>query len=393
MDVGSVQRIRHAFWSEFGVPAQVSAWAPGRINLIGEHTDYNAGLVMPAAIDLGIALSAGRRTDNRMCLLAADPGEVFSATLSDIQPSEETTWANYVLGAVAQLQQAGLPIQGFNLAFGGNLPQGAGLSASAALSCGVLTALCQLFDLEVAPWQLVSMAQQVEHTFVGVHCGIMDMFACIFGKKDQAMMLDCHSLDFRYVPLGLPGHSLVVLHTGVRHHLADSAYNQRRAECAQGLAWVQAHVPGILSLRDATADMLVHHVAPRDSVVYRRCTFVLEENKRVEDAAACLGRGDAVRLGTLLNASHEGLRTAYAVSCPELDFLQDFAASFPGVRGARMMGGGFGGCTLNLVATQAVAPLLDAAGKAYSAAFGRTPEAFHVSISDGAGNINQAIMY
>lgn len=391
MDLNEVVRVTRVFESRFGAPPCAIAWAPGRINLIGEHTDYNAGLVMPAAIQMGIVVAVAPRTDDRLILFAADPEERFEAPLSAVRPVEAVRWANYALGAVAQLQLAGLPVRGFNMAFGGNLPQGAGLSASAALTCGVLLALCRLFNLERAPWQLVQMAQQAEHAFAGVQCGIMDMAICLFGRKEQAMLLDCRSHDYHYVPLSLPGHTLVLLHTGVKHHLADSAYNQRRAECAQGLAWVQEWVPDVQTLRDVSTEMLDQYVAPRDPVVYRRCRFVLEENRRVEAAAHALHGADPRRLGQLMHATHEGLRDDYAVSCPELDCLQAFAASFPGVRGARMMGGGFGGCTLNLVASDAVAGMVDAASIQYAAAFGHTPLTFTAVASEGATIVLQKI--
>jgi len=384
MDMNQALRVVRVFESHFGARPHATAWAPGRINLIGEHTDYNDGLVMPAAIQMGIAVAVAPRTDNRMVLFAADPGEPFDAPLSAVRPTAAVRWANYVLGAVAQLQMAGLPVRGFNLAFGGNLPQGAGLSASAALTCSVLLALCRLFNLERTSWQLIQMAQQAEHAFAGVQCGIMDMFSSVFGQREQAMLLDCRSLDYQYVPLSLPGHTLVLLHTGVKHHLADSAYNQRRAECAQGLAWVQEWVPDVQTLRDVTVGMLDQHVAPRDLLVYRRCRFVLEENSRVEASAQALRGADLRRLGQLMHAAHEGLRDDYAVSCAELDCLQSFAASFPGVRGARMMGGGFGGCTLNLVASDAVAAMVDAASIHYAATFGSTPLAITAMASDGA---------
>lgn len=378
----STETAADLFVQQFGGPPAVTARAPGRINLIGEHTDYNDGFVLPAAINKSVFVCVGPRPDRQVHLYATDLGESLTLSLDEVAP-QSASWANYVLGVVDQLQQNGLPVHGFNLTFGGDLPQGFGLSSSAAVECGVLGALNALFGCGLAPWDVVRMAQRAEHTFAGVRCGIMDMFASVFGRREQAMRLDCLSLDFAYVPLDLQDCKILLLNTNVKHSLASTAYNTRRQECEQGLRWVQAHHPEVLSLRDVTPDLLEQYVAPRDPVVHRRCRFVWAENARVLDACADLHAGRLEAFGEKMYGSHAGLSAEYEVSCPELDFLVDFVRDRPGVLGARMMGGGFGGCTINLVRAAAIEPLVEAASAAYRSATGLSLTAFVVETADG----------
>lgn len=371
-------------FARFGRPSVVVR-APGRINLIGEHTDYNEGFVLPAAIDKSVFLCLSPRNDRQMHLHASDIGESIEVSLTELAPIVTGSWANYLLGGVDQLLQQRRPVQGFNLTFGGDLAQGAGMSSSAAIESGLLFALNELFHFGLSAWEIVQMAQRAEHRFAGVQCGIMDMFASVFGQKDRAMRLDCRSLEFEYIPLVVPECKLVMLNSNVKHSLASSEYNTRRRECEQGVRWLQETHPDVHSLRDATPDMLDRFVAPRDQVVHRRCRFVMAENERVLGACRDLQAGRLIEFGQKMFASHEGLRHDYEVSCPEIDFLVDFVRGRQGVLGARMMGGGFGGCTINLVQNHAIEPLVEAVEKAYLEKTGLPLTVYMAETANGVG--------
>jgi len=377
-----VNTIAEAYRTVFGAAHQVVVRSPGRVNIIGEHTDYNDGFVLPAAIDKYIYVCAGLRDDQKIHLLAADFKETFTCTIDALAPVGQD-WANYVLGIADQLRVNGHALQGFNLAFGGDVPLGAGLSSSAAVACGAVFALDQLFGLDLNRMDMVLMAQQAEHKYAGVRCGVMDMFASVFGRRGQAMQLDCRSLTHKYVPLDLGNYTMLLLNTNVKHSLASTEYNTRRQQCEQGVAWVQVEYPTVRSLRDVNMDMLDRCVAPRDATVYQRCRYVLEENERLLHACADLERGDLAALGQRMYGSHEGLSQVYEVSCPELDFLVDFIRTRPEVLGARMMGGGFGGCTINLVRAEAIDALVEAVAPAYTAQTGHPLTAYVVETGDG----------
>ncbi len=375
------QEIYQTFKKLFGAEPLVVK-SPGRINLIGEHTDYNNGFVLPAAIDKAIYLAASIRDDDEIHLYAYNLDEDYQSNVQLLVKSG-SNWPDYILGGLQQLQKAGYGIRGFNIVVGGDVPLGAGLSSSAAVECAALFAFNKLLHLNLSSLQMVQMAQKAENEFVGVNCGIMDQFASVFGKKDHLIQLDCRSLEYSYVPFALTHLKIVLLDTNVKHSLASSAYNQRRQECEAGIALVQKHHPEVYSLRDATPDMLLTHVRPVDETLYRRCNFVVQEIIRLQAACLQLKEGNLQGFGEKMYHTHYGLSRDYEVSCNELDFLVDFAYRTGYVMGARMMGGGFGGCTINLVKAEKVDELVDAITPAYEKATGLTLKHYVVSIEDG----------
>lgn len=356
--------------------------SPGRINIIGEHTDYNEGYVLPAAINKAIYVAVSRRSDQEIHLYAESYAEMVKSSVSDVQKSTKN-WANYILGVADQLQKWDYNIGGFNLYINGDVPLGAGLSSSAAVECATVYALIELFSLSVPKIDIAKIAQKAEHTFAGVNCGIMDQFASVFGKKGHALLLDCKSIKHQYIPLTLEGYTLVLLNTNIKHSLADSAYNRRRQQCEQGVAWVKEQVKKVNSLRDIDLKMLDKYVKPKDEDVYQKCKFVVEENNRVLKAVEQLNNGDLKGLGQALFETHDGLSRAYRVSCEELDFLVESVKNLGYVLGARMMGGGFGGCTLNIVETKRVDEFIDKLQKAYKKEFLLKLDAYRVEIEDG----------
>ena len=341
-------RVRDLYAQLYGKPEQI-VLSPGRINLIGEHTDYNQGFVLPAAIAQCAAVAIGIRNDNLVRLHAGDLQQAHSTTLDDLSAAG-APWSAYLLGVVDQLQKAGYTLSGMNMVLLSDVPVGAGMSSSAAIECATLFALNELFGLGLDRMLMVRMAQRAENEFVGLQCGIMDMFASMMGRKDHAIRIDCRSLDYAYIPLQLGDYRIVLFDTHVKHALASGAYNQRRNECEDGVARLSREDPAVMSLRDATPGMVERVLGQdEDSTVYKRCRFVVAENARVLEGCALLQQNDVLNFGKLMFASHAGLRDDYAVSCPELDFLVDLAIAEPAIAGARMMGGGFGGCTINLV--------------------------------------------
>ena len=356
--------------------------SPGRVNIIGEHTDYNEGFVLPAAIDKAAYVAVGRREDDTVSLYSEHFGESFEAKLSELKPTDKG-WPNYVLGVADQIQKHGYNIKGFNLVLDADVPIGAGLSSSAAVECATAYALNEVFDLDIEKIEMVQMAQKAEHAFAGVRVGIMDMFASVHGKKDHVIKLDCRSLDYEYVPLNLQGYKLLLLNTNVKHSLASSEYNTRRQQCEQGVALVKAHHPQVSSLRDVTPEMLEQYVAPADETIYRRCKYVVEENIRLLTGCEDLKRGDLKALGQKMFRTHEGLSKEYEVSCKELDYLVDYVKGASDVLGARMMGGGFGGCTINIVKEEAIDSLVKNVSADYQQAMNLELTHYIAVIEDG----------
>jgi galactokinase len=331
--------------------------SPGRINLIGEHTDYNGGYVLPAAIDKAVYMAVSLRDDNEIHLTAYDLNEIFSISIDDLKPIGDISWPNYILGAAAQFKENGKLIKGFNAILSSDIPIGAGLSSSAAVECSVVFALNELLQTRIEKIEMVKMAQRAEHEYAGVKCGIMDQFASMFGKKEHVLRLDCRSLQYEYFPLRMEGLKIILLDTGVKHSLASSEYNVRREQCEEGVAMIQKKYADVKSLRDTDIKMIKECV-DASSLIYRRCKFIVEENMRLLQACEALAVNDIETFGKKMYATHEGLSKEYEVSCPELDFLVNTVKDDTGVIGARMMGGGFGGCTINLVREEAVDNLI-----------------------------------
>jgi galactokinase len=361
--------------------------SPGRVNIIGEHTDYNDGFVLPAAIDKAAYVAIGKREDDRIHLYAEELDERFEASLSTLAPSDKG-WPNYILGVVDQFLKSGHQINGLNIVLSGDVPIGAGLSSSAAIECATGFALNELFQTGIPRLELVKMAQRAEHLFAGVRVGIMDMFASAFGRKDHVIKLDCRSLDFEYVPLKMDGIKIVLFNSNVEHSLASSEYNTRRQQCEAGVALIKKHQPDVNSLRDATMDMLHQYVEPVDALIYKRCKYVVEEKERLLQGCEDLRHGDIKALGKKMFQTHDGLSKEYEVSCKELDFLVDQVRNNEAVLGARMMGGGFGGCTINLVREEAIDQLVQETTAAYNQAMKLNLLTYIAQIEDGTSVIS-----
>lgn len=378
-----------ATYSRFFEPQPLLIRSPGRINLIGEHTDYNDGFVMPASIDKAIVLALSLREDAEIHLHSVDmqPSQVRIDTASSYA-SCGVQWADYIIGVVDELQKAGHAIPGFNCVFGGNVPIGAGLSSSAALEGGVAYGLNSLLNLNLSRMELAKIAMKAENDFVGVNCGIMDQFASLNGKQGKVLQLDCRSLDFTYLPFEWDEVCVLLCDTKVRRTLAGSEYNIRRQQCEAGVQVIKQSYPFVERLRDVNLQMLEEHKEQLDSVVYRRCRYVVEENNRVKAASEALFERDLSTFGQLMYQSHKGLRDDYEVSCSELDTLVDAAASIPGILGARMMGGGFGGCTINLVKMEDLTAIHSKIAEAYQKMHGKTPTFHVVHISEGTHELS-----
>ncbi|PSL07163.1 galactokinase [Cecembia rubra] len=362
--------------------------SPGRINLIGDHTDYNDGYVLPAAIDKGIYLAISLNDTNHCRIQSLDFEDEAEVELSqDLQPATKG-WLNYILGVIAQFQSSGYQIKGFDCVFGGDIPIGAGLSSSAALECVTVRALMELHGIEIPLIQQIQMAQKAEHEFAGVKCGIMDQFASAMGKAGQAIQLDCRTLDFQYIPVHLEDFSLILVDSKVKHNLGDSAYNKRQQECQEGFKLIQNSYPGIRALRDVDSDMLLGLKPDLDPIIFKRCKHVVSENQRVLHASAALKNGNLKELGRLMFLSHFSLSNDYQVSCNELDFLVNVAQLSEGVLGARMMGGGFGGCTINLIHKDYVDLFKTKVSSTFYNKFSLSPGIYEVSISEGTSRIH-----
>jgi galactokinase len=375
-------RIQEKFERLYGAGDTLTVRSPGRVNLIGEHTDYNNGFVLPAAIDKAIYMVVRPRSDQRIRLYSYDLDQSFESVLGQLILSG-LHWPDYILGVVQQVKAMGHTPGGFDLVFGGDIPLGAGMSSSAALECATAFALNEVFGLGFDPLTMVKLSQKAENVFVGVQCGIMDQFASMFGRRDHVIRLDCQSLAYSYFPFKTDGIRIVLLDTQVKHSLASSEYNTRRQQCEAGVSLVRQHHPEVKSLRDVDAAMLSAFVKPVDELIYRRCSYVIEENERLLAATQDLERGDLAAFGRRLYGSHEGLSKKYEVSCPELDFLVEQVRDREGVIGARMMGGGFGGCTINLVREEAIDELVTWLTPLYREAMGKELKAYMGQIENG----------
>ncbi|MEM1337821.1 MAG: galactokinase [Bacteroidota bacterium] len=362
---------------------EIKVKSPGRINLIGEHTDYNDGFVLPAAIDKCIDLTFTPNGHSSRCTVKSNGFDsILVADLSSLQKGTEG-WHNYVLGVLHELQAITKGVKGFDCTMQSNVPVGSGVSSSAALECGIAFGLNELFNLGLTRWQIARLGQRAEHNFVGTQCGIMDQFASVMGKKDHTMLLDCQSLDFQYIPTPIDPYVFLMLNTNVTHNLSTSGYNSRREESASGLRIITDHFGVANSFRTISLDMVAACRKELGEMRYKRCYYILEENKRVLEAADSLKQNNMHYLGKLLYASHQGQSEKYEVSCPELDFLVAFSKPESSVLGARMMGGGFGGCTINLIHKDSVDTYIEKAAKAYKNRFGIELSYFITTPSQG----------
>ncbi|MDE6080135.1 MAG: galactokinase [Duncaniella sp.] len=374
--------IHSAFEKHFGGDGIFYASA-GRINLIGEHTDYNGGFVFPGAIDKVImAEIRPNGTDKvRLYSIGFDEEVTFGLNEEDA-PSQQ--WARYVFGVCRETIKRGFVVKGFDAVFDGNVPLGAGLSSSAALESCFAFALNDLFNNNtIEKFELAKIGQSTEHNYCGVNCGIMDQFASVFGKKDHLIRLDCRSLEYEYFPIVLNGYKLVLVDSVVKHELVDSPYNKRRESCER-----VAKRLGLETLRDATMEMLDAAKSDISAEDYSRAKFVIEEKERVLDVCDALGRGDIETVGKMMYATHNGLSKDYEVSCEELDYLNDIAREC-GVTGSRIMGGGFGGCTINLVSDEVYPKFIETVTAKFAEKYGHAPKIYDVVVSDGARRIEE----
>ncbi len=371
--------IRKIFHDKFGRPATVVR-APGRINFIGEHLDYNEGLVLPAAIDKEVLIAMARNGTNECHFYSYDLNESPSFSIHDLKPG--TSWVNYLQGVMQGIQQAGLPLNGVDLVIAGSIPLGAGLSSSAALCCGFGLVYSAVSELNLSKLAIAKIAQYAEHHFAGVKCGIMDQYASLFGKKDHALLLDCKTMEHEPVSFHFLEIEILLIDTKVKHSLAETAYNNRREACEMGIALLRRKYD-VSFLRDVSLNMLNSMMEDFPDDIYRRCLYVVNEMERVRQAVHCLKVRDIRAFGKLLYETHQGLSHDYQVSCVESDFLVALSKGNKKVLGARMMGGGFGGCTLNLIHQSEVESFQHFIKEQYWKAFKIEPAFYKVSLMDG----------
>ncbi|MCB0496812.1 MAG: galactokinase [Cyclobacteriaceae bacterium] len=363
--------------------------SPGRINIIGEHTDYNDGFVLPAGVDREIVMVIGSNNSDQFNVYSLDEGEEVSFTLNDYT-SVSNGWAQYIIGIIDQLKKAGHTVPGIDCVFGGDIPIGAGMSSSAALECATLYGLNELFGFDLDKQAIALMSQKAENEYVGVNCGIMDQFASVFSEEKKAIRLDCRDLSYELFDLDLKDYQLVLVDSMVKHSLASSEYNVRRAECEEGVALLNGKYPNVTSLRDATITQLESVKEGMKPKVYKRCNYMINEISRVTKATEAMNKHDLKELGRLLYETHEGLQHEFEVSCEELDFLVNFTKNREEVLGARMMGGGFGGCSINLIKTSMIEVFSAEIQNAYKKEFGKESSIYMVNSANGTSEIIQS---
>ncbi|MFZ1750496.1 MAG: galactokinase [Saprospiraceae bacterium] len=381
MNIILINTIKHTFTKKFK-SSPLMIFSPGRINIIGEHTDYNDGFVFPGAVNKGIVAAIAKSDSNISTVFAADKMESIEFSLSAVKPHAEGSWQNYILGVVSELQNRSKVIGNFNIVFGGDIPGGAGMSSSAALENSVVFGLNEIFDLGLTKNEMILVSQKAEHHYVGVKCGIMDQYASMFGIKDHALLLDCRTVEAKPFKIDFKDYELLLINTNVKHSLSDSAYNDRRSVCES-----IAGMLNVKALRDATEYDLTtiqNTITPEN---YQKALFVIQENERAIKASKAMEEGDLIGLGNLIYASHEGLQHQYKVSCEELDFLVDQAKLNKNVLGARMMGGGFGGCTINLIKKSEKSAFSNSIADAYANRFKKDCSIYEIELSDGTGII------
>jgi galactokinase len=361
--------------------------APGRVNLIGEHTDYNDGFVLPAAIQLQTQVASGAEAERVVKVQSTAYPDQASFDLDDPNPQPRKHWSDYVRGVALSLERAGVSLKGARLLIKSDVPPGAGLSSSAALEISSALALLAIAGRTLDTAQIAQVCHWAENEFIGIRSGIMDQVASLEGRRNHALLLDCRSLAMRHI-LVPSGVAMIVCNTMVRHDLGSSEYNTRRRECEEGVAILARFIPGIRALRDVATAELEKYKAELEPVIYRRCRHVIGENQRVVDGADALERGDLIAFGSLMVQSHESLRLDYEVSCSELDLMCELSLRVEGVYGARMMGGGFGGCVLALVKESAVPAFRTSVADDYQRRTGITCEIYECFAADGAGAVD-----
>ncbi|MBR4043559.1 MAG: galactokinase [Bacteroidaceae bacterium] len=378
-----IEFVRSRFIKHFdGTTGSVYA-SPGRINLIGEHTDYNGGFVFPGAVDKGMIIEIKPNGTDIVKAYSIDLKDYVEFGLNE-EDAPRASWARYIFGVCREMIKRGVEVKGFNTAFAGDVPLGAGMSSSAALESAYAYAINDLFgDNKIDKFELAKVGQATEHNYIGVKCGIMDQFASVFGKEGSLMRLDCRSLEYQYFPFKPEGYRLVLVDSVVKHELASSAYNKRRQSCENVVAAIAKKHEGVQFLRDCTLEMLAEVKEEVSAEDYMRAEYVIEEIQRVLDVCDALEKGDYETVGQKMFETHHGMSKKYEVSCEELDFLNDVAFDC-GVTGSRVMGGGFGGCTINLVKNELYETFITTAKERFKEKFGRSPKVYDVVISDGS---------
>ena len=377
-----IQKTTEFFKKTFGSTPGKIVLSPGRINIIGEHIDYNDGYVLPAAIDKIICFAFEKNNSNTSKIVAIDLDEVFEIDLTTEMKLSENVWTNYLRGVVNQLKINGFKLEGFNCVFSSNIPVGSGLSSSAALECGFLFGINELFNLNIKPIDIAQMGQKAEH-WVGINCGIMDQFSSVMGQENKVIKIDCRTLEFEYHDANFSDYSLVLFDSNVKHSLMTSAYNERRQQCEEGIAIIKENFSTITSFRDCTESQVISLKDKMSSSVFKRCHYVVKEIGRVIQACEALDHGNIPILGQLMYETHEGLSADYEVSCAELDFLVNTLKEEKSVIGSRLMGGGFGGCTINLIKKGEEETIKSKLSKLYLETFGIELKIYDVKISNG----------
>lgn len=381
-----IEYVRSRFIKHFDGTTGYIYTSPGRINLIGEHTDYNGGFVFPGAVDKGIMAEIKPNGKNKVLAYSIDLKDYVEFGLEE-KDAPRASWARYIFGVCREMIKRGVDVKGFNTAFAGDVPLGAGMSSSAALESTYAFALNDLFgENKIDKFELAKVGQATEHNYCGVNCGIMDQFASVFGKAGSLIRLDCRSLEYQYFPFKPEGYRLVLLNSKVKHELASSAYNKRRESCENAVAAIKKNHPEVEFLRDATMDMLNEAKANISEEDYMRAEYVIGEIQRVLDVCDALEKNDYETVGQKMYETHYGMSKQYEVSCEELDFLNDMAKEC-GVTGSRVMGGGFGGCTINLVKDELYDQFIEKTSKRFEEKFNHKPEVYNVVISDGSRRV------
>lgn len=382
-----IKKTAAVFQETFGISPEKMVLSPGRINIIGEHIDYNDGFVLPAAIDKIICFAFAKNSSKKSRILALDLDEEFEVDLNQPISLSNVVWTNYILGVIKQLQDNGFLFGGFNCVFSSDIPVGSGLSSSAALECGTIFGIKELFNLSIPKVDIALMGQKAEH-WVGINCGIMDQFSSVMGQENKVIKIDCRTLDYEYHDANFNDYSLILFDSNVKHSLMTSAYNERREQCDEGLAIIKSNFPEITSFRDCNESHVLSIKDEMSPNVFDRCYYVVKEIHRVALACKALDNGDIETLGKLLFETHEGLSKEYLVSCDELDFIVDTLKQEKAVIGSRMMGGGFGGCTINLIKKGEEVAIKAKLTQMYKEAFDIELKIYDVKIGNGTSLYN-----